>query len=1077
MDLLEKRQMLAVTPASDFTYTTTNGQVAITGYTGAATTVEIPGTINSMPVAIIGDNAFLYRTSITSVTIPESVTSIGEAAFYYCTSLTSVTMAPGVMSIGVDAFSYCDSLVTLSVPATVQYLGQYAVDGRSLKAIYFYGNAPNTDPGASFDWNGVTVYYLSGTSGWTGQYNGAVTSVFVDSVAPTAVVGVRGNGQVPLSWTAPVAVGGLPVKDYTIQYSSDGSSWQTFSDAVSATTSATVTGLTNGTGYVFRVAAVSDVGTGEYSAISSVVTPSSLLEFTCTTSNGQITITGYNGSAATVEIPATIDGLPVTSIGDTAFQGKSLTGVTIPSGVRSIGYKAFEGCQSLTAITIPSSVTTIRGFAFSRCTSLASVTIPASVTSIEDNPFMGCLTLAAITVSPDNTVYSSRDGVLYTKDETALISYPAGRQGGFVIPSSVTNLRNSAFSDCSGLTSINIPDSVTYLGAGVFWNCSGLTSVFIPDSVTSTNTSVLGSCENLRSVRLSNSLKTLQGGFLAYCQKLTDVIIPDSVTVIGDGAFKNCKSLPSIKIPSGVTVIGWEAFSGCASLKSISLPDTVKAIPADAFRFCSQLKDITIPAGVTSIGSRAFESCESIASIVIPAGVTSIGDEVFKACTALTAVRMQGSPPTIGTAVFEGVSPSQASVYYPAGTNGWTDIFGGLPTRSYGVPGIPTAVAGIRGNGQVQLSWMAPVSDGGLPVKDYTIQYSTDGSSWQAFNDAVSAVTSVTVTGLTNGTNYLFRVGSVNDAGTGLYSANSSAVTPATTPATPTAVAGVRGNGQVQLFWTAPVSDGGLPVKDYAIQYSINNGSSWQTYIHAASTATSATVTGLANGTGYLFRVASVNDVGTGLYAGTIGRITPSRVPLPPSNLVATRGNGVVRLSWNAPLATAGIPIGDYTVQYTTNGGASWLTARDGASARPSAVISGLTIGRDHIFRVAAVGRLGSSDYSFPSGIVRLAAVPSSPLRLVAAAGIGRVVLSWSPPASSRGSAIMQYLVQFAPSGGRWVTATTVGANTTTATVSGLLANRSYSFRVFAVNEIGTGVSSAIVGTRTLSASPTLVRA
>jgi hypothetical protein len=736
------------------------------------------------------------------------------------------------------------------------------------------------------------------------------------------------------------------------------------------------------------------------------VTPAS--DFTYTTTNGQVAITGYIGSSAVVEIPSAIDSLPVTSIGDNAFFNRtSLTGVTLPSGLKSIGYKAFDGCHGLTNITIPSGVTTIGAGAFNAC-SLTTVSIPASVTSLGDNPFAGCILLTSIGVSPDNTAYTSRDSVLYTKDGTILIACPGGRTGVFTIPAGVTSVAASSFWDCSRLTGITIPDTVTYLGYSAFWYCTGLTSMFMPDSVTSMNVGVFMLCENLTSVRLSRSLTELADGFVEGCRKLTDITIPAGVTVIGEGAFKDCSSLPSIVIPAGVTSIGWEAFKGCSSL---------------------------------------------------------------------TFVRMQASPPTLGPEVFDGVDPNQAIVYYPAGTNGWTDIFGGLPTRSYGVPGIPTAVSGIRGNGQVHLSWTAPVSDGGLPVKDYTIQYSTDGSSWQTFNDAVSAVTSVTVPGLTNGTNYLFRIGSVNDAGAGLYSTNSSVVTPATTPGTPTAVSGVRGNGQVQLFWTAPVSDGGLPVKDYAIQYSSNSGSSWQTFTDAASAATSVTVTGLTNGTGYLFRVASVNDVGTGLYAGTIGRITPSRVPLPPSNLVATRGNGVVRLSWNAPLATAGIPIGDYTIQYSTNGGVSWLTARDGASARPSAVISGLTIGRDYIFRVAAVGRLGSSDYSFPSGIVRLAAVPSSPLRLVAAAGIGRVVLSWSPPASSRGSAIMQYLVQFAPSGGRWVTATTVGANTTTATVSGLLANRPYSFRVFAVNEIGTGVSSAAVGTRTLSASPTLVRA
>jgi len=964
--------------------------------------------------------------------------------------------------------------VNLSVPATVQYLGPYAVGGRSLKAIYFYGNAPNTDPGASFDWNGVTVYYLSGTSGWTGQYNGAVTSMFADSIAPTAVVGVRGNGQVPLSWTAPGAVDGLPVKDYTIQYSSDGSSWQTFSDAASATTSATVTGLTNGTGYVFRIAAVSDFGTGDYSANSSVVTPSSSLEFTCTTSNGQITITGYNGSAATVEIPATIDGLPVTSIGDTAFQGKSLTGVTIPSSVKTIGYKAFDGCQGLTSITIPSSVTSLGAGAFNQC-SLTTISIPASVTSIGDNPFAGCILLTSIAVSPDNTAYTSRDGVLYTKDGTILIACPGGRTGDFTIPAGVTSVAASSFSHCLRLTGITIPDTVTYLGYSAFWNCSGLTTMFIPDSVSDMNNGVFFACENLRSVRLSPSLTQLSGWLFLGCHKLTDVTIPASVTVVNAGAFKDCRSLASIVIPAGVTDIGWEAYRGCTSLTSISLPETVKAIPADAFLFCSQLKDITIPAGVTSIGSRAFESCESLASIVIPAGVTSMGNEVFKGCTSLTVVRMQRSPPTIGTAVFGGVNPSRAGVYYPAGTDGWTDTFGGLPAWPYGVPGMPTAVAGIRSNGQVQLSWTAPASNGGRTVTDYTIQYSSDsGSSWQTFTDAVSAATSATVTGLTNGTGYLFRVASVNDVGTGSYSAISSAVTPATTPGTPTAVVGIRGNGQVQLLWTAPVSNGGLTLTDYTIQYSSNSGASWQTFSRVASTAPSVTVTGLRNGTAYLFRLASVNDVGAGSFTATSSSITPGAVPLPPTNVTATRGKGIVIVSWTAPVSTGGVRITDYRVQQSTNDGLSWVTVRDGVSTKTITVVSGLVMGRNYIFRVSSVGGFGAGDFSSPSRVVVPATVPSVPVGLLATGGVGQVALSWRAPTSNGGSPINQYIVQYSLPAGRWRTSTTVGSDTTTVTVGGLLANRSYSLRVLAVNDMGNSPSSRVVVARTLR--PAVVR-
>jgi len=375
----------------------------------------------------------------------------------------------------------------------------------------------------------------------------------------------------------------------------------------------------------------------------------------------------------------------------------------------------------------------------------------------------------------------------------------------------------------------------------------------------------------------------------------------------------------------------------------------------------------------------------------------------------------------------------------------------------------------------VQLSWTAPVSNGGLLVKDYTIQYSSDsGSSWQTFTDAASLATSATVTGLTNGTGYLFRVASVNDVGTGLYSANSSAVTPATTPGSPTAVVGVRGNGQVQLSWTAPASNGGLSLTDYTIQYSSNSGSSWQTFTDAVSAATSATVAGLTNGTGYLFRVASVNDVGTGSSTATSSSITPNAVPLPPTNVVATRGKGIVIVSWTAPVSTVGVRVTDYRVQQSTNGGLSWVTVRDGVSVNTRTVVSGLVMGRDYIFRVAPVGRFGAGDSSSPSRVVVPATVPSVPVGLLATGGTGQVVLSWRAPTSTGGSPINQYVVQYSPSAGRWLTSTTVGSNTTTATVRGLLANRSYSFRVLAVNEMGNSPASRVVVARTLR--PALVR-
>ena len=117
-------------------------------------------------------------------------------------------------------------------------------------------------------------------------------------------------------------------------------------------------------------------------------------DLTYSVSNGEITITDCSTSETTIEVPSTINGLPVTSIGYKAFEGcSSLTSVNIKSGVTNIGDMAFRGCSSLTSINIPSSVTSIHEWAFCGCNSLTSISIPSSVTSIGDSEFWGCRSL------------------------------------------------------------------------------------------------------------------------------------------------------------------------------------------------------------------------------------------------------------------------------------------------------------------------------------------------------------------------------------------------------------------------------------------------------------------------------------------------------------------------------------------------------------------------------------------------------------------------------------------------------------------------------------------------------------
>ena len=294
--------------------------------------------------------------------------------------------------------------------------------------------------------------------------------------------------------------------------------------------------------------------------------------------DGDYTVAGIGSCTDTdIVIPSTYNGKPVTSIGDSAFYYDSLTSVTIPDNVTSIGEQAFLGCKSLTSITIPDSVTSIGDSAFAGCTSLTSVTIPDSITSIADSTFDCCTSLRSIT-----------------------------------IPDGVTRIGQGAFNHCTSLTSVTISDSVTSIRDWAFYYCTSLRSITIPDSVTSIGKSAFSCCA------------------------LESVIISRGVTNISAEAFSGCSSLASVSIPDSVTNISAGAFLGCSSLASVSIPDSVTSIDAYAFSNCKSLTNINIPDSVTSIDVCAFQHCTSLTSVIIPGSVTSIGGYAFSGCTSLT---------------------------------------------------------------------------------------------------------------------------------------------------------------------------------------------------------------------------------------------------------------------------------------------------------------------------------------------------------------------------------------------------------------------------------------------------------
>ena len=240
-----------------------------------------------------------------------------------------------------------------------------------------------------------------------------------------------------------------------------------------------------------------------------------------------------------------------------------------------IGAHAFSGCRSLTSLTLPSGVTSIGEYAFTGCSGLTSLTLPSCITTIDDCTFYGCSGLTSLT-----------------------------------LPSSVTSIGGSAFYGCSGLTSLTLPSGVTSIGDYAFYGCSGLTSLTLPSSVTSSiGRWVFDGCYNLKECNyfIDSDLET----YLAHThdwgyipvdeikyyhngQELTKLEIPSGVDKIGSYSFYKGVNLTSLTLPSSVTTIGYSAFRGCSGLTSLTLPSSVTSIGDSAFEGCSGLTSIYV---------------------------------------------------------------------------------------------------------------------------------------------------------------------------------------------------------------------------------------------------------------------------------------------------------------------------------------------------------------------------------------------------------------------------------------------------------------------------------------------------
>ncbi len=350
------------------------------------------------------------------------------------------------------------------------------------------------------------------------------------------------------------------------------------------------------------------------------------------TDSDTITITLYNGRDADVTVPSEIDGKPVTEIdGFTFMNWTGVHTVYIPKGVTSDLDSVFSHCPNLTDIHVAPNnpmYSSDNGVLYSKDGSSllncpqgkkGEYTIPQKVTFVRHSAFQRCPNLTALHVESGNPVYTSYDGVLMTADKTKILRVPQGRTGEYTVPSFVSAIGETAFGDCQKLTAVNLHDGIAEIGMGAFSKCKGLTHAKIPDGITAVPPHLFSSCSALKSVKL-----------------------PESITQIGQWAFDGCFSLESINIPQGVTKIERSAFEMCSSLKDVTIPSGITELSDQVFENTG-FTHVIIPDSVTTINYEAFRGCSSLQSIVIPPSVTTIGRNVLYQCRKVTVYGAKGS--------------------------------------------------------------------------------------------------------------------------------------------------------------------------------------------------------------------------------------------------------------------------------------------------------------------------------------------------------------------------------------------------------------------------------------------------
>lgn len=665
---------------SYLTYEIKNGEVIITGSDeNIQGNIVLPETIEGYPVTEIGQHAFM-QSRISFVEFSDTLKKIGYGAFWN-SGLEVVSIPDSVEIIEEDAFGDCFSL----------------------KGIYTGRN-------------------ITEISGQMLRENYALTEVFIGKK-------VKKIGY----W-------GFNLSDNieNIYYEGTQEEWNQIA--------------VDGTGNdILKTANIIFNCTEDFYSVCKPSRYDAELQMGYSVSLGKVTIEYTSGNIeGDCVIPGKIDGCPVTTIRESAFNFEpDMDSVLIPASVTKIEGTFAMQCFNLENIyvdennryfssvdgnlfnkektellryaignnrkeyTIPDFVTTINEFAFIRKYGTLKLNVPASVTIIEDYVFYNAHHLYYINVDENNPAYLSDDGVLFNKDKTILLCFPALRYGAYhwgdyiedgidttkesyMIPDGVKQIGAAAF-NCSEIENVVIPESVEYIGANAFDECRSLECVNIPGSVTSVQECAFRDTA-MKELVIPNSVTYIGDGAFQMNSSLKSVTIPDSVNYIGDCAFSSCEKLSDIKMGDSVKNIGIDVFVGTAyynnpdnwennalyigknlievndkEITEYTVKDGTVNIAGCTFYWCENIRELNLPDSVASISNYAFAGMSSVEKIDIPSGVTEIGDYTFMRCSNLREVNIPASVIKIGDGIFYW-SDSIRQINYDGDKAGWNNI-------------------------------------------------------------------------------------------------------------------------------------------------------------------------------------------------------------------------------------------------------------------------------------------------------------------------------------------------------------------------------------------------------------------